>query len=421
VFVLTWDPLETDAPRPDGFTAANPGSPGLEIAVYVPIWRLIDLAAARREPAAATLTAIAGSAVVTAAMHEQEVPAGRYPVLVVEHSAPDLLGDLPAGATLGPAVIGADPPSWEDIGLGAIQDAVQHAFGPADLDQSPVELEDLSPNQLGCPACKGRPFGFPRTCRKRRSRCAQSTASRPTLSLKSASGGQSAAIQTAGVRWAARPSGENGRICPTGWPRGWPEPARPCTARRSQPNSPSAHERLSRRRAGSKVARDMGIALGEDPEYGPDIPDWLLNLVLDLGRAGLADEAVSVAEALGRVEPELRPVLDADLGVALAEAGRSDDARAQIAANLAAWPDDFWVRVHAGDALEVLGDFDAARAHFEAARTTADRPADRADRAAAAERLLQLSRKQRLAGGGPKIQRVQRAGKASRSKRRRGR
>ena len=77
-----------------------------------------------------------------------------------------------------------------------------------------------------------------------------------------------------------------------------------------------------------------------------------------------------------------------------------------------------WVRLHAGDALEILGDSDAARAHFEAARTMADRPADFAERAAAAERLLQLSRQERLPGGGPKIQRVQRAGKASRSKRR---
>jgi hypothetical protein len=51
----------------------------------------------------------------------------------------------------------------------------------------------------------------------------------------------------------------------------------------------------------------------------------------------------------------------------------------------------------------------------------ADRPADFAERAAAAGRLLQLSRKERLAGGEPKIRRVQRAGKVSRSKRRRGR
>ena len=99
--VLTWDPLEMDAPRPDGFAAVNPGSLGLEIAVYVPIWRLITLAAARHESIAATLTAIAGSAVVTAAAHDKEVTAGRYPTLVLEHSVPDLLAGLPTGAALG--------------------------------------------------------------------------------------------------------------------------------------------------------------------------------------------------------------------------------------------------------------------------------------------------------------------------------
>ena len=98
---------------------------------------------------------------VTAAAHEHEVTAGRYPTLVLEHSAPDLLADLPGGAALGQAVIRADPPSWEDIGLGAIQDVVQRAFGPVDLDRSQVELEALPPGRLGCPACAGKRFGFP--------------------------------------------------------------------------------------------------------------------------------------------------------------------------------------------------------------------------------------------------------------------
>ena len=158
VFVLTWDPLELDAPRPDGFAAVNPGSLGLELAVYVPIWRLISLAAARHESIAATLTVIAGSAVVTASAHEQEVTAGRYPTLVLEHSVPDLLADLPGGAALGQAEVRADPPSWEDIGLGAIQDVVQHSFGPVDLDRSRVELEHLLPGQLGCPPMSGTCF-----------------------------------------------------------------------------------------------------------------------------------------------------------------------------------------------------------------------------------------------------------------------
>ena len=127
----------------------------------MPIWGLINLAAARDEAIAATLAAIAGSAVVTASVHEQEVTAGGYPTLVREHSVRDLLADLPGGAALGQAGIRADPPSWEDIGLGAIQDVVQRAFGPVDLDRSQVELEALPPGRLGCPACAGKRFGFP--------------------------------------------------------------------------------------------------------------------------------------------------------------------------------------------------------------------------------------------------------------------
>ncbi|MFZ0047757.1 MAG: hypothetical protein WAL16_18090, partial [Streptosporangiaceae bacterium] len=75
----------------------NPGSLGLEIAVYVPIWRLVNLAATRYESTAAMLTAVAGSAVVIAAVHEQDVTAGRYPALVMEQAAPDLLGGCRGG------------------------------------------------------------------------------------------------------------------------------------------------------------------------------------------------------------------------------------------------------------------------------------------------------------------------------------
>jgi hypothetical protein len=146
--------------------------------------------------------------VATRAAYEPDLTAGHYPALVLECYVPDLLGDLPAGAALGPGVIAVDPPSWGAIGLGAIQDVIQHAFGLVDLDRSAVELEALSPGRIGCPACPGR--------------------------------------------------------------------------------------------------RDLGIALGEDPEYGPGIPDWLLNLILELGRAAKQPQAKSLAGALACAEPELR-------------------------------------------------------------------------------------------------------------------
>jgi hypothetical protein len=50
---------------------------------------------------------------------------------------------------------------WEDIGLGAITDVVQHTFGPVDLDRSPVELAAAAESHPGCPACAGRRFHFP--------------------------------------------------------------------------------------------------------------------------------------------------------------------------------------------------------------------------------------------------------------------
>jgi len=151
VFVINWDPLEFQAPRPDGFAAVNAGSLGLEIALYLPCWRLAELATARHSTIAAVIGELAGSAIVTAAEHAEDVVAGRYPDLAVARTAPDLLADPEAGGALGMPRIQADPPSWDDIDLGAITDIVQHAFGHVDLDRSLVELAILSPKAPGCP------------------------------------------------------------------------------------------------------------------------------------------------------------------------------------------------------------------------------------------------------------------------------
>lgn len=51
--------------------------------------------------------------------------------------------------------------AWEPIGLGAIQDLVQAAFGPVDLDRSAVRLGLGAPRRPGCPACARTRFGFP--------------------------------------------------------------------------------------------------------------------------------------------------------------------------------------------------------------------------------------------------------------------
>src|SRR4029079_17863095 len=105
----------------------------------------------------------------------------------------------------------------------------------------------------------------------------------------------------------------------------------------------------------------------EDPELAGPRPHWLINLVASLSHARLGAEAEMVGEALGRVAPDLRSFLDGDVAVALATSGMAEEARARIEANLLRWPDDFWIRLHAGDAMAALGEHDEATAHFEAA------------------------------------------------------
>jgi hypothetical protein len=159
-------------------------------------------------------------------------------------------------------------------------------------------------------------------------------------------------------------------------------------------------------------ADDLAIALGEDPDFLLGLPDWLINLPLDLGRVGLGAGAVKVGEALGRVDPDQQDIFEADVAVALAEARQADQARERVAANIARWPDDFWVRVHAGDALAALGDAVGAEAHFRAAVEIADAGEDLIGRADAIERIADL-RGERGNAGGSQLARAQAQAQAS--------
>src|ERR1700678_680500 len=131
LFVVTWDPLEWLAPRAEAVATANAWP--VEIVVYVPVWSLAEVATRRDTTLAAELAA--------------------------RRKVPGLLSGDPAPA-LGEAVITAETPSWDDIGLGAITDFVQQAFGPVDLDRSLVELTVRAATRSGCPACAGRRFKF---------------------------------------------------------------------------------------------------------------------------------------------------------------------------------------------------------------------------------------------------------------------
>jgi tetratricopeptide (TPR) repeat protein len=287
-------------------------------------------------------------------------------------------------------------PGWADIGLGAITDIVQHAFGPVDLDRSPVELATTAKPILGCPACGGRRLGFPAGLAEAQS------AMCPTHHREA----------QAVINWRfARANASN----PDGWGA-----LTDASERLGRPNLPNGlagklagadqamyvlpdpgvlaeRARLVVEAAGWFKGRpaDLAMALGQEPSLAGMLPDWLRSLVFDLGRAGLGAEAAEVGDAIGRVDPDLRASLAADVAVALAEAGLADEARARIAANLTTWPGDFWVRLHAGDALAVLGDLDGAEAHFTEALTMADDADDFEARSDAADRLRRLDRTRR--------------------------
>jgi hypothetical protein len=365
LFVVTWDPLEWLAPRPEAVATANAWP--LEIVVYVPVWSLAEMAARRETTIAAVLADLGGRAITAAAAHEDAVTSGRYAECAARGEVPGLLSGDPAPA-LGEAVITAEAPSWDDIGLGAITDFVQEAFGPVDLDRSLVELTVTDAPQPGCPACAGRRFKFPadlgdsqgRMClphRKEadgvtRRRIGRAEASNPT-------GWRMLGDSSARLSFPHLPGGLATRL----------------TAAR---NDPLRRARLVAEAAAGFPGRpdDFGSALAENRDQEGRFPAWPVTLIRDLGRAGQGGEAVVLSEALATVDPARHGLFAGEAAVALAEAGHVDDARTKITKNVERWPEDVRTRMLAGDALAMLGDTDAALAQFQAALPLAQQAKD---------------------------------------------
>ncbi len=365
LFVVTWDPLEWLAPRPEAVATASAWP--LEIVVYVPVWSLAETARRRETTMAAVLAGLGGRAITTAAAHEDAVTSGRYAELAAHGEVPLLLsGNLRPG--LEKAVITAESPEWEDIGLGAITDFVQQAFGPVDLDRSLVELTVTAAPLPGCPACAGRRFKFP----------ADQADSRDRMCLA-----HRKEADTVIRKRMARAEASN--------PAGWRMLA-DASARLSLPHLPGG---LATRLAGAEkdlVRRarllaeaaagfagrpdDFGSALAKNQDQAGGFPRWPATLIRDLGRAGEGAEAVTLSEALAGVDPARHGFFAGEAAVALAEAGLADDARAKIAGNVERWPDDIRTRMLAGDALAILGDTEAALAHLQVALPLAEQAKD---------------------------------------------
>jgi hypothetical protein len=71
---------------------------------------------------------------------------GGYPGLAAAGAAPRLLGALDEPARFATPAVQVPAQAWEPIGLGAIQDLVQEAFGPVALDRSLARLDPVEPS-----------------------------------------------------------------------------------------------------------------------------------------------------------------------------------------------------------------------------------------------------------------------------------
>lgn len=364
LFVVTWDPLEWLVPRPEAVATANAWP--LEIVVYVPVWSLAEMARRQHTTMAAVLAGLGGRAVTTAAAHEDAVTSGQYAQLAARGQVPDLLsGEL--GPMSGEAVITAEAVSWEAIGLGAITDFTQQAFGPVELDRSLVELTVTAAPLPGCPACAGRRFKFPADLADSRDRMCLAHRNEADVVI-SRRLDRAEASNLAGWRMVVDASA---RLSLPHLPGG-------LATRLAAEKDLVRRARLLAEAAAGFAGRpdDFGSALAKSRDQKERFPAWPVALIRDLGRAGQGTEAVTLSETLAVVDPARHNLFAGEAAVALAEAGLADDTRAKIAENAARWPDDIRTGILAGDALAILGEAEAALACFQAALPLAQQARD---------------------------------------------
>jgi hypothetical protein len=159
-FVVTRDPLAWIPGRGDAWATANADGDVLELVVYVALDAVRD-AVADGGNVAAALGRYGEAAVRAGATAEGLVVSGAQPALATARRVPRLLDGLDDAGTFGTPTVRVRSDGWEPVGLGAIQDLVQDAFGPVDLDRSLVRLDPVEPSAGDCAACRGERFGFP--------------------------------------------------------------------------------------------------------------------------------------------------------------------------------------------------------------------------------------------------------------------
>jgi len=170
LFAITRDPLDWLPDRGVAWATSNGDGDGLELPVYVTRGEVGRRVAAADGDVAAAVGPLCETVVAGAIRCQGVLLAGGYPELAYHGEVPRLLSGAGAARRFGPAgaqsrfgtpAIAVRTAGWEPIGLGAIQDLVQDAFGPVDFDRSTIVFPPSDDPRLACPACRGVRFGFP--------------------------------------------------------------------------------------------------------------------------------------------------------------------------------------------------------------------------------------------------------------------
>ena len=160
LFVITRDPLDWIPRRGGAWATVNADGDTFELVVYVTL-EMVRRATADGTDLATAVGRFGAAAVRAGAAAEHVLVSGAQPALAAAGQAPQLLDALDDPSDLGTPAVRTVERGWEPLGLGAIQDLVQEAFGPVDLDRSTVRLDPVERRDDGCAACRGEGFGFP--------------------------------------------------------------------------------------------------------------------------------------------------------------------------------------------------------------------------------------------------------------------
>jgi len=132
-----------------------------EVVLYLPLEAALAHARMLETTLAESLALWAESVVAGGASHVPLLSAGVYASLSAADRAPGLLSEPRRERVWELPEIRLAASGWEPIGLGAIQDLVQEAFGPVELDRPRDRLERAARRDPRCPACVGASFAFP--------------------------------------------------------------------------------------------------------------------------------------------------------------------------------------------------------------------------------------------------------------------